>query len=53
MERLKEKYTNLTEKAKEKNKNKIELSNDAYAICEFIENLINKMEHARRSMLRK
>ena len=26
---------------------KIELSNDAFAICDFINSLINKIEHAR------
>ena len=48
---LKEKYTNTIEKDKEENKKKVILSNDAFAICEFIENLIKKVEHTRISSL--
>lgn len=36
----------------EKENKKQPLSNDAYAIGEMIENLINKIEHARVSSLR-
>ena len=55
-----DKYT-TTEKKTEDNKkpedkrtetNKILLSNDAFAISEMIESLIDKIEHARRSMIR-
>ena len=38
---FKDKYTNTAEK------DKTPLSNDAYAIGEMIEKLINKIEHAR------
>ena len=51
-----DKYLSLSEyepmpeqdKAKEK---RIVLSDDAYAICDFIECLINKIEHTRISMI--
>jgi hypothetical protein len=42
---FKDKYTN----AVDKDSKKIELSNDAYAIGETIEQLINKIEHTRLS----
>ncbi len=51
-----EKYTTQELKAKDSllkpeeqtgEAKKIELSNDAFAVCEFIESLINKIEHAR------
>lgn len=45
--KLKEKY-----KLKGEVGEKIELSNDAFAICDFIQDLINKLEHARVSGLR-
>lgn len=43
---LKEEYAPTS--AKEADKlNKTVLSDDAFAICDFIERLINKLEHAR------
>jgi len=45
---FKDKYTN----AKDKEVNKIELTNDAYAITEFIDILIKKIEHARTSLMK-
>ena len=55
-----EKYTtsNLVEKEKDlkpeeqKEKLKITISTEAFAICDFIEQLINKMEQVRVSSLR-
>lgn len=47
---LQEKYISLAENTKAPDITKTELSNDAYAICEFIEKLVNKIEHARLSM---
>lgn len=44
---LKEEYTNTAKQEPDK----IELSNDAYAICQFIESLINKIEHTRKSLM--
>lgn len=35
-----------------KEKGKTELSNDAYAVCEFIDALIVKMEHTRMSLIK-
>jgi len=45
----------ITEKQKElvDLEKKTILSNDAYAVCGFMECLINKIEHARLSMMRK
>jgi len=34
------------------NKTKVIISNDAYAIGEFIEKLMNKIEHARCSLMK-
>ncbi len=51
MEKL-EKYTPNSEKGKEENKGKKVISDDAFAICEFIENLINKIEHARVALIK-
>ena len=53
MEKLKEKYTTLEklDKDKEKEINKTILSNEAFAICEFIEGLINKIERTRTSTM--
>ena len=50
--KLKEKYISKTENTANPDPKKTELSNDAYAICEFIENLINKIEQTRLGMLR-
>ena len=46
-----EKYCRDSEKTDEKNKNKKILSDDAYAIGEQIQNLINKIEHTRISLI--
>ena len=54
-----EKYTSASRIDKEKDlkpeeqkeKNKITLSEDAFAICDFIEQLINKAEHLRISSI--
>ena len=47
--RLKEEYAKTSDKEDDK-KDKIVLSDDAFAICDFIERLIDKLEHARISM---
>jgi hypothetical protein len=54
MGKLAEKYTTQEklDKDNEKEKDKTILSNDSYAICDFIESLINKIEHARISSLK-
>ena len=52
MDKLSEKYIPTSEKSKPENKDKKVLSDDAFAICEFIEHLINKIEHTRRSFIR-
>lgn len=44
---LKDKYTNTKDKDKEENKDKTTLSDDAYAIVEYVEHLVNKIEQAR------
>lgn len=50
---LKEKYTTLAKKLKDPKEDfKFELSSDAYAICEFIEHLINKIEKVRISLIK-
>lgn len=58
---FKEKYTSvflkaadeLKEEEEEKTeKGKVELSNDAFAIGETIQYLINKIEHARMSLIK-
>ena len=46
-----EKYCRDSEKADEKNKDKKVLSDDAYAIGEQIDFLINKIEHTRLSLI--
>lgn len=46
---LKEEYCQTSAKAEEKVGKKV-ISEDAYAICDFVERLINKIEHARISM---
>jgi len=45
--KLKEKYISKTENDKKPDIKKIILSDDAYAICEFIEMLIVKIEQTR------
>lgn len=47
--RLKEEYAKTSDKPEDK-ENKTEISDDAFAICDFIEKLIDKIEHARISM---
>ena len=49
---LLEKYARESEKAEEKNKNKKIVSNDAFAIMEFIGAIIDKIEHTRVSLIR-
>ena len=48
--KFKEKYT--LDKTKEEDKDKIQLSPDAYGISDMIQDLINKIEHARLSLIR-
>ena len=48
---LKEAYCRESEKAEPKNKDKKVLSDDAFAVCDFIERLINKAEHLRRDII--
>jgi len=60
MKILEKKYTSAYLKAEDEKKpakeqteaGKIELSNDAFAVCEFIEYLVNKLEHLRASFMR-
>ena len=47
-----EKYCPETEKLDAKNIEKKVLSDDAYAIGEIIQNLINKIEQARLSLIK-
>lgn len=49
---LSSKYAPLSEKDKLENKDKKILSDDAYAICEFIEILTKRIEHVRTSLIR-
>ena len=41
----------LKEKDPEKEKDKTEISNEAFAICDFLDQLIKKVEHLRLSSL--
>ncbi len=52
---LNENYTTAEKKAKDptKENEKTELSNDAFALGELLEILINKLEHLRISAIRK
>lgn len=50
--KLQEKYISSTENSKTPDATKTVLSDDAFAVCEFIEHLVNKIEHARLSMRR-
>ena len=45
-----EKYVTSAEAIKPENKNKVIISNDAYAVGEMILELINSIELARRSI---
>lgn len=47
---LKDEYANISAKAEEKIGKKI-ISDDAFAVCDFIERLINKIEQSRVSGL--
>ena len=49
---LEEKYISEFDKALDLTSKKIVLSNDAFAIAEFIEKLIDKIEHARVSLMK-
>jgi hypothetical protein len=44
--KLKEEYARVSDKAEEKENKKL-IGDDAFAVCDFIERLINKIEHAR------
>ena len=48
--KLTEEYARCSEKEEEKKDKKV-ISDDAYAICDFIERLIIKLEQARMSMI--
>jgi hypothetical protein len=48
--KLKEIYARDSDKEENKKDKKV-IGDDAYAICDFIERLINKLEHARISAL--
>ena len=41
---------NISKEVKEAEEKKIIISNDAFSICDFIEQLINKIEHVRLSL---
>ena len=47
-----EKYINTTENKVKEDKSKVLLSDDAYAIVEFIDLLIKKVEHLRLSLIK-
>ena len=49
---FKEEYTNTTKKDKMENKKKKVISDDAFAIGDMIERLINKIEHSRLSLIK-
>ena len=46
-----EKYCSESEKGEEKNKDKKAISDDAFALGDVIQNLINKIEHTRVSLI--
>ena len=46
--KVKDKYSS----AKEDDKTKLVMSNGAYAVCEMLELLINKLEHTRLSNMK-
>ena len=48
--KFKEKYGREADKGLPKNKDKNIISDDAFAVGEMIENLINKIEHVRMSL---
>lgn len=45
------KYAKVSDSAENK-KNKVVISDESFAICEMIEELIDKIEHARNSLKR-
>lgn len=47
--KFEDKYTSESEKSKPENKDKKVITDDAYAIAEIINALINKIEHLRTS----
>lgn len=49
---LKDKYAPISEKDKTENANKKILSDDAYALCEFLELLNKKIEQTRRDLMK-
>jgi hypothetical protein len=49
--KLREEYAYASAKAEEKENKKV-ISDDAFAVCDFIERLITKIEHARIAMIR-
>jgi len=48
---LLEKYARDSEKAEEKNKDKKIISDDAFAVIEFIDYLVKKIEHVRVNLI--
>ena len=46
-----EKYCSESEKGEEKNKDKKVISDDAFALGDIIQNLINKINHTRISLM--
>jgi hypothetical protein len=48
----KEDYCRTSEKEKDENKSKKVISDDAYALIDFIDQLINKIEGARLSLMK-
>lgn len=49
---LTEKYAPETDKTKPENKDKKIISDDAFSLVDAIDTLINKIEHARLSLIR-
>ena len=49
---FKDTYVKESEALKPENKDKAPLSNDAFAIGDMIEKLINKIEHTRVSLIK-
>ena len=47
---FKDKYT--LDKTKDEDKDKVQLSPDAYGIADMIQELINKIEHAKLSLIK-
>ena len=44
------KYTSESEKEKPENKDKVVISDESFALCEMINELINKIERTRLSL---